>query len=165
VIGRLLTAREVAGLFGFSVDTVLRWTREGKLRGIRVSGTRHGRLRYLEDDLEALLGERATTAAPVREAPTPHSGTAVARVSFPVPTPSPRSVAASTEEDLPMPPANTGYFYELADGTWGVQYRLADGTRKRRSGFKNKTAAAPGTVTTSSTASAPSARASSRCAN
>ena len=40
-----------------------------------------------------------------------------------------------------MPPANTGSFYELADGTWGVQYRLPDGTRKRRSGFPNKTAA------------------------
>jgi integrase len=40
-----------------------------------------------------------------------------------------------------MPPANTGSFYELPNGTWGVQYRLPDGTRKRRSGFKNKTAA------------------------
>ena len=40
-----------------------------------------------------------------------------------------------------MPPANTGSFYELADGTWGVQYRLPDGTRKRRSGFRHKTAA------------------------
>jgi hypothetical protein len=40
-----------------------------------------------------------------------------------------------------MPPANTGAFYERADGTWGVLYRLPDGTRKRRSGFKNKSAA------------------------
>lgn len=40
-----------------------------------------------------------------------------------------------------MPPANTGHFYELVDGTWGVQYRLPDGSRRKRSGFKNKTAA------------------------
>jgi integrase len=40
-----------------------------------------------------------------------------------------------------MPPANTGHYYELADGTWGVQYRTPDGARRRRSGFKNKTAA------------------------
>jgi integrase len=40
-----------------------------------------------------------------------------------------------------MPPANTGHFYELADGSWGVQYRLPDGSRRKRSGFKNKTAA------------------------
>jgi integrase len=40
-----------------------------------------------------------------------------------------------------MPPANTGHFYLLVDGTWGVQYRLPDGRRTRRSGFKNKTAA------------------------
>jgi integrase len=40
-----------------------------------------------------------------------------------------------------MPPANTGHFYELADGTVGVQYRTADGKRKRRSGFRNKTEA------------------------
>jgi hypothetical protein len=29
-----------------------------------------------------------------------------------------------------MPPANTGHFYELADDTWGVKYRLPDGTQK-----------------------------------
>jgi hypothetical protein len=40
-----------------------------------------------------------------------------------------------------MPPANTGHLYELADGSWGVQYRLPDGSRTRRSGFPNKTAA------------------------
>jgi integrase len=40
-----------------------------------------------------------------------------------------------------MPPANTGHFYELADGSWGVQYRLPDGSRRKRSGFRNKTAA------------------------
>jgi integrase len=40
-----------------------------------------------------------------------------------------------------MPPANTGHFYELGDGSWGVQYRTADGRRTRTSGFENKTAA------------------------
>jgi integrase len=40
-----------------------------------------------------------------------------------------------------MPPANTGHYYELADGTVGVFYRLPDGSRRRRSGFKNRTAA------------------------
>lgn len=40
-----------------------------------------------------------------------------------------------------MPPANTGSYYELSDGTWGVIYRLPDGSRTRQSGFKHKTAA------------------------
>jgi integrase len=40
-----------------------------------------------------------------------------------------------------MPPANTGHVYKLADGSFGVQYRLPDGTRKRRSGFRNRTEA------------------------
>ncbi|HEY7207005.1 MAG TPA: tyrosine-type recombinase/integrase [Gaiellaceae bacterium] len=40
-----------------------------------------------------------------------------------------------------MPPANTGHFYVLADGTHGVQYRTADGRRRKRSGFPNITAA------------------------
>jgi integrase len=40
-----------------------------------------------------------------------------------------------------MPPTNRGQFYELADGTWGVLYRLPGGRRRRRSGFPNITAA------------------------
>jgi excisionase family DNA binding protein len=99
VTDRLLTAREVAELLGFSVDTVLRWTREGKLRGYRISGTKHGRLRYIENDLEALLDERATAAAPVREAPTTLSDAAMPRLSSSVPTTPLRTVAASTEEE------------------------------------------------------------------
>jgi excisionase family DNA binding protein len=97
VTGRLLTARQVAERLGFSVDTVLRWTREEKLRGIRVSGTAHGRLRYREEDLEALLDERAT-AAPVREAPTTHSDAATGRLLSSVPI-TPPPPAASTEEE------------------------------------------------------------------
>jgi integrase len=40
-----------------------------------------------------------------------------------------------------VPPANTGSYYELSDGTWGVQYRLRDGSRRKQSPFPNKTAA------------------------
>jgi integrase len=40
-----------------------------------------------------------------------------------------------------MPPARTGYFYDCADGTKGVQYRDHDGRRRRRSGFRNITLA------------------------
>jgi excisionase family DNA binding protein len=94
----MLTARDVAERLGYSVDTVLRWTREGKLRGYRISGTKHGRLRYLEEDLEALLDERAT-AAPVREAPATLPGAAVLRLSSSPPAIPPRSTAAPTEED------------------------------------------------------------------
>lgn len=96
---RLLTAREVAGRFGFSVDTILRWTREGRLRGYRISGTKNGRLRYREDDLEALLVERATVATPVREAPATLPGAAARRVSSRLPAIPPRMAAALTEEE------------------------------------------------------------------
>jgi excisionase family DNA binding protein len=99
VTGRLLTAREVAERLGFSTDTVLRWTREGKLRGYRVSGTKHGRLRYDEDDLEAQLDERATAATPVREAPTTRPDVAGVRLSSSSPTTPPRLAAAPTEEE------------------------------------------------------------------
>jgi integrase len=40
-----------------------------------------------------------------------------------------------------MPPANSGHVYRLADGSYGVQYRLPDGSRRRRSGFRNRTEA------------------------
>jgi integrase len=40
-----------------------------------------------------------------------------------------------------MPRPNTGTFYVCADGTVGIRYRLPDGTRPRRGGFKNKTEA------------------------
>jgi excisionase family DNA binding protein len=94
----MLTARDVADRLGFSIDTVLRWTRDGKLRGYRISGTKHGRLRYLEHDLEALLDERATVATPVREAPTTRSDAADDRLRSFSPTTPPR-LAASTEEE------------------------------------------------------------------
>jgi excisionase family DNA binding protein len=85
VTGRMYTAREVAELLGFSIDTVLRWTRERKLPGYRISGTKHGRLRYRKEDIEALLAERATMATPVREAPATLPGAAARRVSSQLP--------------------------------------------------------------------------------
>jgi excisionase family DNA binding protein len=54
---RLLTAREVAERFRCSPDTVLRWTRKGKLHGIKMPD---GRLRYRDDDIEAWLAARET---------------------------------------------------------------------------------------------------------
>ena len=54
---RLLTAREVADLLGVSTESVLRWTRAGKLPAIRLPG---GALRYRDADLEVWLYERAT---------------------------------------------------------------------------------------------------------
>jgi excisionase family DNA binding protein len=54
----LLTAREVAGLLGVSAETVLRWTRAGKLPAIRLPG---GAIRYERDALEAWLAGCATT--------------------------------------------------------------------------------------------------------
>lgn len=54
---RLLTAREVADTFGVSPETVLRWTRDGKLPAIRLPG---GAIRYRPAELEEWLAERAT---------------------------------------------------------------------------------------------------------
>jgi excisionase family DNA binding protein len=99
VTERLLTAREVAELLGYTVDTIQRWTREEKLLGYRVSGTARGRLRYRESDIEALLADRATTAAPAREAPATRPDAAATRLSSPVPATPPRLAAAPTEEE------------------------------------------------------------------
>lgn len=53
----LLTARQVAALLSVSTETVLRWTRCGRLPGFRLPG---GALRYREADLEGWLRDRAT---------------------------------------------------------------------------------------------------------
>jgi predicted DNA-binding transcriptional regulator AlpA len=59
VTDRLLTAREVADRFGFkSPETILRWTRQGKLPAYKLP---NGAIRYRENDLEARLEEWATT--------------------------------------------------------------------------------------------------------
>lgn len=53
---RLLTARQVADVFGVSVETVLRWHRSGRLPGGYRLAT--GVLRWREDELDAWLEER-----------------------------------------------------------------------------------------------------------
>ncbi len=52
----LLTARELAELLGVSTDTLLRWTRAGKVPALRLPG---GAIRYRPDAIEAWLAERA----------------------------------------------------------------------------------------------------------
>jgi excisionase family DNA binding protein len=54
---RLLTAREVAAQLSVSTETVLRWTRRGRLPGFRLPS---GALRYRQADLNGWLTERAT---------------------------------------------------------------------------------------------------------
>lgn len=58
----LLTARRVAEIIGVSTETVLRYTREGKLPGIELPG---GAKRYREDVLEQWLTARETSPASV----------------------------------------------------------------------------------------------------
>jgi excisionase family DNA binding protein len=60
VTGRLLTAREVAERVGYCSETILRWTRNGKLEGVAIR-TPTGRLRFYADRLEERLEEWATT--------------------------------------------------------------------------------------------------------
>jgi excisionase family DNA binding protein len=59
-VTRLLTAREVAGVLGVSTETVLRWTRAGKLPAIRLPG---GAIRYRAEDVDAWLDARCSTVA------------------------------------------------------------------------------------------------------
>ena len=66
----LLTAREVAALLSVSTETVLRWTRCGRLPGFRLPG---GALRYREADLEGWLRDRATPTPPRVTEPGDHS--------------------------------------------------------------------------------------------
>jgi excisionase family DNA binding protein len=101
---RLLTAREVAELVGLSPETILRYTRLGELRGIRLPGTARGRLRYRPEDVEAWLEQHETTGPADREALTTRAdrarrdGAYATLESASLTTP-PRDVAASTEED------------------------------------------------------------------
>ncbi len=63
--GKLLTAREVAEVVGVHTETVLRWTRDGKLLAIRLPG---GGLRYREERLHAWL-EESVSRFPGEEPP------------------------------------------------------------------------------------------------
>jgi excisionase family DNA binding protein len=51
---RLLTARELAALLGFTAGTIVDWTEAGKLPGFKVGG----RLRFRLSEVEAWLEER-----------------------------------------------------------------------------------------------------------
>ncbi len=53
---RLLTARAVAEHLDVSTSTVLRWTRQGKLPGLRLPS---GAMRYRESDLLDWIENRA----------------------------------------------------------------------------------------------------------
>src|SRR5437016_3991535 len=53
----LLTARELAGMFGVSTETVLRWTRRRDLPAIRLPG---GAIRFRAEEIEGWLENRAT---------------------------------------------------------------------------------------------------------
>jgi excisionase family DNA binding protein len=58
-VPELLTARAVAGMLDVHAETVLRWTRQGKLPAIRLPS---GAIRYRVDELEQWLSEHATSA-------------------------------------------------------------------------------------------------------
>lgn len=54
---RMLTVEEVAKRLSTSEETIRRWLRSGRLRGIRLGATRAG-WRITETDLAAFLQER-----------------------------------------------------------------------------------------------------------
>jgi len=56
---RLLTAREVADMLGFSPETILRWWRRGDFEGVAVPMP-GGAVRFRKDRLDAGLEKRAT---------------------------------------------------------------------------------------------------------
>lgn len=65
--GRLLTAVQVAEQLGLSAETILRWTRAGKLPAVRLS---RGSIRYPQAALDAWLADRATPAREALTVPT-----------------------------------------------------------------------------------------------
>jgi excisionase family DNA binding protein len=95
---RLLTAREVAELLGVTSETVLRYTRQKQLRGIRLPGTVRGRLRYRSDDIDAWLAEHETAGDGDREV-SPTQAVARRREVSSVASPTPPVNPATTEED------------------------------------------------------------------
>jgi transposase len=100
-VSDLLTARDVGARFGVTAETVLRWRRDGRIRGIRLPGTKRGRLRFLPEEIDALIEAWKTGAADREVLPTRTNraqGGAYAPVPFSsLPTP-PRD-AATTEEE------------------------------------------------------------------
>jgi excisionase family DNA binding protein len=57
--GRLLTARQVAELLGFSMATIIRWWERGEIPGYRIGG----RIRFREDELAEWLESRRSPNA------------------------------------------------------------------------------------------------------
>lgn len=55
-----LTRAEVARKTGFTVATVSRWAREGRLTKYKASSTRQGRVRFDPDEVDALIAELRT---------------------------------------------------------------------------------------------------------
>jgi excisionase family DNA binding protein len=100
VTERLLTARKVAEFLDVSTETVLRWTRQGKLPAVRLPG---GAIRYLPDTLDGWLLERATGASdaprevsPTRNATRPQQAYGAVTSDM---SPTPLRPVARTEED------------------------------------------------------------------
>ena len=58
---RLLTAREVAELLGVSTGALLRWTRAGQVPAVKLPS---GAVRYMPEQIDAWLEERATGSCP-----------------------------------------------------------------------------------------------------
>jgi excisionase family DNA binding protein len=69
--GNLLTARQVAERLGVSSETVLRWTRQGRLPGYRIGGRA---LRFCEHEIDAWLEAHATTPKNELKEPTSRRG-------------------------------------------------------------------------------------------
>lgn len=60
----LLTARHVAELCDVSPDTVLRWTRDGKVPALRLPS---GQIRYRREQIDAWLNDRATAPVSMKQ--------------------------------------------------------------------------------------------------
>jgi len=59
-----LTAAEVAAYVKGQTRTVLLWTRQGKLKGYSLSGTKRRVWRYLQSDVDSLLLSNPVISAP-----------------------------------------------------------------------------------------------------
>jgi len=96
----LLTARGVAELLGISVETLLRWTRAGKVPAIKLPG---GAVRYRPNAIEAWLEQLATGTADDEELSTTRADrarrAAYSEVGFPSSTTLAPPEAATNEED------------------------------------------------------------------
>jgi excisionase family DNA binding protein len=74
--GRLLTAREVAELLGFSAATIVDWSEQGRIPGFKVGG----RLRFRESEVLTWL----ETCRVARHVPSRAGGDGTTRAPFEV---------------------------------------------------------------------------------